>query len=252
MKISLLASRAPLAQEAFATLLGTFDIHNDPQTADVIVALGGDGFMLEVLHGQAGGDVPVYGMNRGTVGFLMNTFSLEDLPDRIKAAIAQSIHPLRVTATLADGTQHQAKDFNEISMLRQGPQAANLRISVNGKEQMDNLVCDGALIATPAGSTAYNASANGPILPIDANVLALTPLAPFRPRRWRGAVLPNTATVVIENTNPEKRPVMINAGGIGLNDVVRAEINLARNEGRTLLFDPGHALEDRILGEQFI
>jgi len=247
MKISILASPAADAQAARAALVSVYG-QVSPDIADVIVALGGDGFML----GQAADlDVPVYGMNRGTVGFLMNAFDPEDLPARIAAAREEVIHPLVLEARDVIGTRFRAHSINDVSLLRQGPQAANLGISVDGHERLDRLVCDGVLVATPAGSTAYNYSAYGPILPIGANVLALTPIAAFRPRRWRGAVLPEKALVSITVHDPEKRPVMANAGREVISDIAEAKITLDRGRAHRALFDPGHSLEERILDEQF-
>jgi len=219
--------------------------------ADVIVALGGDGFMLATLHATEGLDAPVYGMNRGTVGFLMNAYSEEDLLDRLTGAEVAEIHPLRMIATAKSGETHSALAINEVSLLRMGPQAAKLRISVDGRMRMAELVCDGALVATPAGSTAYNYSAHGPILPIGSEVLALTAIAPFRPRRWRGALLPKRAVVRFDVIDAERRPVRADADSQPVTDVAWVEVRSEPDGAHRILFDPGHGLEERLIREQF-
>lgn len=220
--------------------------------ADLVVALGGDGFMLQTLHATQGRGVPVYGMNRGTVGFLMNPYACDDLHARLAAAEETIINPLRMQATCADGTTHEALAINEVSLLREGPQAAKLRIHVDGRLRMEELVCDGAMVSTPAGSTAYNYSAHGPILPIASEVLALTAIAPFRPRRWRGALLPKGAEVVFEVVTPDRRPVMADADSRSFRHVTRVRIRSADDVSHRLLFDPGHGLDERLLREQFV
>lgn len=250
-KICFLASKTDVAQEARAVLVERYGNVSAVQ-ADVIVALGGDGFMLSTLHDTQGLRAPVYGMNRGTVGFLMNAYGADGLTERLAEAEEAVIHPLRMTAHSVDGGEIEALAINEVSLLRQGPQAAKLRILVDGKERMPELVCDGALLATPAGSTAYNYSAHGPILPIGAEILALTAMAAFRPRRWRGALLPITAKVRFEVLEPEKRPVQAVADGneaVGVNWV---EIESAPEVSHRLLFDPEHGLEERLIREQFV
>lgn len=249
-KISFLASDAEVAQEARADLVQRFG-HVPPVQADLIVALGGDGFMLATLHATQGLRAPVYGMNRGTVGFLMNAYSADDLPDRLAEAELAEIHPLRMVAHGVDGREVTALAINEVSLLRQGPQAAKLRIIIDGRERMPELVCDGALVATPAGSTAYNYSAHGPILPIGAEILALTAMAAFRPRRWRGALLPMNARVRFEVLEPEKRPVQAVADATEARSVEWVEIAIDRSVKHRLLFDPGHGLEERLIREQF-
>jgi len=219
--------------------------------ADVIVPLGGDGFMLSTLHASQSLPSPVYGMHQGTVGFLMNEYNEENLLARINAAECAEIHPLKMRATCIDGSVSEGLAINEVSLLRTGPQAAKLRISINGKVRMDSLVCDGALVSTPAGSTAYNYSAHGPILPIDANILALTAVAAFRPRRWRGALLPMDAAISFEVLEPQKRPVSAVADSSDVRDVVRVDIGIEQSISHALLFDPGHGLEERLLNEQF-
>lgn len=245
------ASHAAPAQEALAALIA---LHGQAalERADLVVALGGDGFMLQTLHATQGRGLPVYGMNRGTVGFLMNAYAETGLPDRLAQAEETVINPLRMQADCTDGSRHEALAINEVSLLRQGPQAAKLRIHVDGRLRMEELVCDGALVATPAGSTAYNYSAHGPILPIGAEVLALTAIAPFRPRRWRGALLPKAAQVEVEVIHPERRPVMADADSRSFRDVIRVRIGSATEIRHRLLFDPGHGLDERLLREQFV
>ncbi|MER5171707.1 NAD kinase [Thioclava sp. GXIMD2076] len=247
-KIHFTASRGEVAQTALKALTAHYGQCAVTQ-AEVLVALGGDGFMLQTLH--EGLDLPVYGMNRGTVGFLMNKYGFEDLEARLEAAEEAVIHPLSMTAQTADGEIHKALAINEVSLLRAGPQAAKLRISVNGRERMSELICDGAILSTPAGSTAYNYSAHGPILPIGAGVLALTGIASFRPRRWRGAILPDQAKVRFEVLEPMKRPVMADADSRSVHPVKWVEIELERRISHRILFDPGHGLEERLMNEQF-
>ncbi len=250
LKIAFMASRAPMAQTARAALVGRYgDV--DAAQADVIVALGGDGFMLQTLHGSQNLDAPVYGMNRGTIGFLMNGYSESDLPERLAAAEEAEINPLSMEAVAVDGSQHEELAINEVSLLRAGPQAAKLRITVDGRLRMDELVCDGALVATPAGSTAYNYSAHGPVLPIGSDVLALTAVAAFRPRRWRGALLPKTAEVRFDVLEAEKRPVMAEADSRAVDNVAAVTIRSEPGVIHRILFDPGHGLEERLISEQF-
>jgi NAD+ kinase len=250
-KISFLASSVEEAQDARAVLVARYG-HVPPVQADLIVALGGDGFMLTTLHATQGLRAPVYGMNRGTVGFLMNAYSEDDLLERLEAAEEAVIHPLRMRAHCVDGSEIEALAINEVSLLRQGPQAAKLRILVDGRERLAELVCDGALLSTPAGSTAYNYSAHGPILPIGAEILALTAMAAFRPRRWRGALLPMRAKVRIEVLEAEKRPVQAVADGNEARTVKWVEIASAPEVSHRILFDPGHGLEERLIQEQFV
>lgn len=249
-RIAFRASTAPVAQAAKAELVRQHGQHA-LDAADVVVALGGDGFMLQTLYETQELDLPVYGMNCGTIGFLMNAYSTVDLPARLRAAEEAVIHPLAMTAVGVDGRITRALAINEVSLLRAGPQAAKLRILVDGKERLAELVCDGALVATPAGSTAYNYSAHGPILPIGAGVLALTPLAAYRPRRWRGALLPQGVVVRFEVLEPEKRPVRADADSRPVTDVASVEIRQDAAVRHRILFDPGHGLEERLIGEQF-
>jgi NAD+ kinase len=250
-KVAFVASPVPTAQSALSELTA---LHGGvaPEDAEVIVALGGDGFMLQTLHSTQGLDVPVYGMNRGTVGFLMNEYSAEDLAERLNAAVEEVINPLAMTALTVDGQMHEALAINEVSLLRAGPQAAKLRITVDSKLRLPELVCDGALLATPAGSTAYNYSAHGPILPIGSDVLALTAMSAFRPRRWRGALLPKRAVVRFDVIDPGKRPVMADADGESVRNVSSVEIRSEPTIKHRILFDPGHGLEERLIREQFV
>lgn len=249
-RIAFMASDAPVAQTARAVLIGRYG-NVAPEDADVIVALGGDGFMLLTLHATQGVSAPVYGMNRGTIGFLMNDYSETDLLDRLAAAEQEVINPLSMRAMDQSGQIHSALAINEVSLLRAGPQAARLKITVDGRVRLAELVCDGALLATPAGSTAYNYSAHGPILPIGADVLALTAIAAFRPRRWRGALLPSTAMVRFDVIDPEKRPVMADADSISIRNIDWVEIRSDPSIEHRILFDPGHGLEERLISEQF-
>ncbi|WP_187429476.1 NAD kinase [Roseobacter fucihabitans] len=250
LKIAFTASRAEVAQTARAALITRYG--NAPlEDADAIVALGGDGFMLQTLHDVQKLATPVYGMNRGTIGFLMNTYSETDLLDRLEAAEEAEINPLSMTATCADGSTTKALAINEVSLLRAGPQAAKLKITVDGRLRMQELVCDGALVCTPAGSTAYNYSAHGPIIPIGSEVLALTAMSAFRPRRWRGALLPKKAVVRFDVLEPEKRPVMAEADANSVMGVISVEIRSDTQTVHRILFDPGHGLEERLISEQF-
>jgi NAD+ kinase len=219
--------------------------------ADVIVALGGDGFMLQTLHAHIDSGAPIYGMNRGSVGFLMNEYHEEGLPERIAIAHAETIRPLRMTATAANGMASRALAINEVSLLRQSYQAAKIRISVDGQVRLEELICDGVMVATPAGSTAYNLSAQGPILPLDAPLLALTPVSAFRPRRWRGALLPNRVTVRLDILEPEKRPVNAVADHTEVKSVLSVTVAEAPDVTATILFDQNHSWNERILTEQF-
>lgn len=250
LRIAFCASRAPIAQAALEGLSRRYGDHAE-DGADVIVALGGDGFMLQTLHRTEDNPAPVYGMNRGTVGFLMNEYSEHGLPERLQAAEEAVINPLAMRALCTDGSEHRALAINEVSLLRAGPQAARLKISVDGKVRMAELVCDGALLATPAGSTAYNYSAHGPILPIGSDAMALTAVAAFRPRRWRGAILPKTAEVTFEVLQADKRPVMAEADGNSVRNVAQVHIRSEPRVAHRVLFDPGHGLEERLIREQF-
>jgi NAD+ kinase len=249
-KIAFVASDVAVAQTARAALVQRFG-QTEEAEADVIVALGGDGFMLSTLHRTQNLDTPVYGMNRGTVGFLMNEYSESDLMERLAEAAEEVLNPLSMTAKTVDGKLHKALAINEVSLLRAGPQAAKLKITVDGRLRLAELVCDGALLATPAGSTAYNYSAHGPILPIGSDVLALTAVAAFRPRRWRGALLPKAAEVRFDVLDAKKRPVMADADSLWVENVVWVVIRSEPSIAHRILFDPGHGLEERLIREQF-
>jgi NAD+ kinase len=243
-------SDRPEARAAFDQLTHLYG-QADETDAEIIVALGGDGTMLDTLRVRFEDRKPVYGMHRGTIGFLMNEFRADGLIERINAAEQATLHPLAMQATDERGQAHQRLAINEVSMLRQTAQSARLRVSVDGRERLDRLVCDGVIVATPAGSTAYNLSAHGPILPIGANLLALTPISAYRPRRWRGALLRHDATVEIEVLDPGHRPVSATADNQEVRDVTKVTVEEDRSKSLTLLFDPGHALDERILQEQF-
>jgi NAD+ kinase len=240
--------------EARAALVALRALYTDagPQDANVIVALGGDGFMLQTLHVFLGKGKPIYGMHLGSVGFLMNEYRETGLEARLEEAEAAEIHPLRMRATALDGKMTEALAFNEISLLRQTRQAAKIRILVDEKTRISELICDGVLVSTPAGSTAYNLSAHGPILPIDAPLLALTPISAFRPRRWRGALLSHRARTRFEVLEADKRPVSAVADDFEVRHVTCVDIAEDRSVSMTMLFDAGHSLDERILAEQFL
>jgi NAD+ kinase len=249
-RLAFTASDRPEAQTVRTRLAALYG--DTPQSeAQVIVALGGDGFMLETLHKNLGTGTPIYGMNQGSVGFLMNEYCEERLLERINAAMPAYIHPLVMTARDKDGQTHKALAINEVSLLRQTRQTAKLRISIDSKVRMAEMVCDGVLVATPAGSTAYNLSAHGPIIPIDARVLALTPISVFRPRRWRGALLAHTASVTFDVLEADKRPVSAVADNFEVRDIVSVNITEDRGTRLCMLFDAGRSLEERVLSEQF-
>ncbi|MEO7051750.1 MAG: NAD kinase [Rhodanobacter sp.] len=250
MRLAFVASDTGVAQQARRKLVDRY-AEVAPEDAELIVALGGDGFMLRTLHAFHALDLPVYGMKLGRVGFLMNKHRLNDLPERIARARTATLFPLQMDATDAAGVKHSQFAFNEVSLLRQSNQAAHLEVQLNGTVKLTALVCDGVLVSTPAGSTAYNLSAHGPILPLDANVLALTPISPFRPRRWRGAILPHRTEVILRVLDPIKRPVSATADFQEVRDVRIVAIRQSGNQGVRLLFDPEHNLEERILDEQF-
>jgi NAD+ kinase len=244
------ASSAPEAQAALRELTKLYG--NAKGDADVIVALGGDGLMLQTVHKLFKRGLPIFGMNRGSVGFLMNDYSPNDLLERLDLAEAQAIHPLRMKVKTVAGKSQAALAFNEVSMLRETRQAAKLRISIDGRVRMEELICDGILLSTPAGSTAYNLSVNGPILPIDADLLALTPISAFRPRRWRGALLPHAAKVVFEILEADKRPVSAVADHTEVREVTEVSVAEDQSVSVTILFDPDRSLQERILAEQFV
>jgi NAD+ kinase len=250
--IGLLSSHTDVAKAAEALLRRRYRFAG-PQDAQTLVALGGDGFMLQTLHHmlQEGNPKPVFGMNRGTVGFLMNDWRIDCLPERIAGAKAIRVAPLEMRATTVSGETRSYAAINEVSLLRETRQTAKIEIAVNGRVALPELACDGVLVATPAGSTAYNLSARGPILPLQAKMLALTPISPFRPRRWSGAILPDDTAVSFTILEAENRPVSAVADQIEVRDVARVEVRLDRERSLTLLFDPEHALDERIAMEQF-
>ena len=249
-KIAFVASDVPEARQALERLAARYG-NAEPGTADAIVALGGDGLMLQTLHQHLNDGMPIYGMNRGSTGFLMNDYSEEDLRGRLARAEINVIHPLAMRAVDAAGREHEALAFNEVSLFREIYQAAKLRITIDGRVRLPELICDGVLVATPAGSTAYNLSAYGPILPINAPLLALTPISPFRPRRWRGALLPNVAKIRFDVLEPDKRPVSAVADHAETRAVAHVEVEQASGIDLFMMFDPGHSLDERILSEQF-
>lgn len=249
-RIHFTASRRPDAQSALERLIKRYG-QTPLVRAEVVAALGGDGWMLETLRERFVDKLPVYGMHRGTIGFLMNEYVEENLPQRIDSAVRVAVYPLEMRAVCNDGEVHTLHAINEVSLLRQTAQTARLRIIVDGRERLNELAADGILVATPAGSTAYNLSAHGPILPLGANLLALTPISPFRPRRWRGALLPHNAQVELQVIEPERRAVAVSADTQEVRNVANVEVREDRSLALTLLFDEGHALDERILQEQF-
>jgi NAD+ kinase len=249
-RLAFVADDRPEAMAARDRLAARYGEAAEDET-DVIVALGGDGFMLETLHRNMPGAKPIYGMNFGSVGFMMNDYAEDALLERIATAERGVIHPLMMHAVCRDGQEVRAMAINEVSLLRQTHQTAKLKIVIDGKERLGELVCDGALVCTPAGSTAYNLSAHGPIIPIGSRVLALTPISAFRPRRWRGALLPHTAQVTFEVLEPAKRPVSAVADNVEVRHVARVHVTEDRSQPLVMLFDAGRSLEERILTEQF-
>ena len=248
--IAFLASDAPAAKRALTRLVKLYG-NAVPEKSDCVVALGGDGHMLQTMHRFVSTGLPIYGMNRGTVGFLMNDFSEANLEKRLAAAEMTVIHPLRMTAIDSSGKKHSAIAFNEVSLLRQRYQAAKISIAVDGETRLQELICDGLLLATPVGSTAYNLSAHGPILPIGSPLLALTPISAFRPRRWRGAILPRAAKVELTILEAAKRPVAAVADHLEVRQVQSVHIVEDKKRAVKILFDPGHSLAERVLNEQF-
>ena len=249
-RVAFVASPIPEAQKARVRLVKRYGSFS-PAKADVVVALGGDGLMLQTLHKFMQSGKPIYGMHRGTIGFLMNDFNEASLLERINAAETALIHPLVMRARDVSGRIQEHHAINEVSLFRQSYQAARLRIRIDGKERLSELTADGVMVATPAGSTAYNLSAQGPIIPINAPLLALTPISPFRPRRWRGALLPNTARVTVDVIDPDKRPVAAVADHREVRSVRSVDIRMDQKIAIKMLFDPGHSLDERILREQF-
>jgi NAD+ kinase len=250
-KVSFLSSPAPEALKAKTTFEALYPYVN-PQEANIIVALGGDGFMLETMHAYLDKGIPIYGIHCGSVGFLMNAFSPQDLFERLKKAKPTSLYPLEMTVNQNGGGQKKSLAFNEVSLLRETRQAAKIKINIDDVTRLQELVCDGILVSTPAGSTAYNLSAHGPIIPLGAPLLALTPISAFRPRRWRGALLTETAVVTFTILEPQKRPVSAVADFTEIRDVTSVSIRQIKEKSVTLLFDHEHNLDERILREQFL
>ena len=249
-RVAFVASDGPEAEAARLALIQRYG-EVPAEGADAIVALGGDGLMLQTLHNFINAKIPIYGMNRGSVGFLMNGYREDGLMERLAAANITRIHPLSMIAHDRNGKTHKGLAINEVSLFRERHQAAKLEIAIDGKVRIEELICDGVLVATPAGSTAYNLSAHGPILPINTPLLALTPISPFRPRRWRGALVPNKAHITVTVHEPDKRPVSAVADHFETRHVVKVEIEKARNVELFMMFDPDHSLEERVLAEQF-
>lgn len=256
-KIACIADmKSKVARESFKALMDKYDLLDanliDHEELETLVVLGGDGMMLKVLHKHIGKSTKIYGLNRGSVGFLMNPYHEDNLFDRIKHAVEFKLYPLEMTVETNDGKKHKALAINEVSLLRETNQAAKINIMIDGRERLESLVCDGILVSTPAGSTAYNFAANGPIIPLNSNILALTPISPFRPRRWRGALLSNTNKVRFEIINPEKRPVSAVADFIEFRDIKSVEVCECRNKPLNVLFDQQDSIADRIVKEQFM
>lgn len=250
MKISFFASGQPRAQKALEELKGQYGEHK-PEDADAIAVLGGDGTMLRALHSHDDIDAPIFGMNLGTLGFLLNPYKLEGLAERIEAANKFTIHPLRMEATDESGKTYSEIAYNEVSLLRGTHNSAKIKIFVNGKERISELVCDGILVSTPVGSTAYNSSAGGPIIPLDANVLPVTPISAFRPRRWPGALVSNKCEIRLEILKAVERPVSATADATEFRDIREVTIRESRSISKTILYDPDNPLEERIFNEQF-
>jgi len=251
MRIACVSSGSDLARAALAELEERYELV-DLGSCGVLVALGGDGFLLHTMHDRLALSVPIFGMNRGTVGFLLNAYRPDGLPERLAAATRQAVRPLAVRALTTSGEQVDGLAFNEVTTIRHSGQSANIRVSVDGAERLAQYVGDGLIIATPAGSTAYNLSAHGPIIPLGSPLLALTPVSPFRPRRWRGALLPDTATVMLENLDPARRPLAATADFHEFTQVQSMTITQDRGNAVTLLFDADGSLEERFVAEQFL
>lgn len=250
-KIACVASDTRKAREGFDLLARRYPLV-PAEEADALVVLGGDGFMLQTVHDHLETGIPFYGMNRGTIGFLLNQFEPDGLIERLNRAQPHTLNPLVMTAVTTDGRTFSALAFNEVALHRYSQQSAHIRLSVNGREKLDRLVCDGIMVATPAGSTAYNLSAHGPIIPLGSNVLALTPVSPFRPRRWNGALLPHSAVVEFDILDPAHRPVGAAADSFEVRDAAKVRVAEDHSRPAHLLFDPDHSLEERIFNEQFV
>ncbi|MCB1531744.1 MAG: NAD kinase [Alphaproteobacteria bacterium] len=250
MKFSFYASQKPRAQKALEELKGLYGQH-DPADADALIVLGGDGTMLRALHAHEDNDLPIFGMNLGTLGFLLNPYDTKDLEKRIEKANRFTIHPLRMEATDKQGKTYSEIAFNEVSLLRETHNSAKIRVLVNGKERISELVCDGIMVSSPVGSTAYNSSAGGPIVPLDANVLPVTPISAFRPRRWPGALVSNKCEIKFEILKAVERPVSATADAVEVRDVREVTVRESRTVSKTILYDPDNPLEERIFEEQF-
>ncbi|QDH17362.1 NAD kinase [Swingsia samuiensis] len=251
MKIAFIAACTQAAQEAYQVFINRYG-KVPLEEADVVVSLGGDGFMLETLHRVLGLDLAVYGMNYGTIGFLMNTANEDHLSERLLRAQPSLLHPLQMTATTTTGEVHESLAFNDVFLFRQTRQTSRIQIKIDGRIRLEELICDGIIVATPAGSTAYNLSAHGPIVPLSANILPLTPISAFRPRRWRGALLPSSAVVQFTMMDTEKRPTAAVADFHEIRDVFEVVVKEDRTQYATVLFDPDHGLSERIIAEQFM
>ena len=250
-KIAFVASESKEAQKSLSQLKEKYEFVN-PDNADVIIALGGDGTILETLHTFLKKKLPIYGMNRGHIGFLMNEYSEEDLINRVNLANPTKLFPLKIKSYLINGEVKESIAFNDVSLIRDTRQIAKISIEINGAKKIDQLLCDGCLISTPAGSSAYNLSLRGPVVPVDAQLLALTPISPYRPRRWRGALLPNTVKITLTGTEEDKRPLRAEADFFEVKEIKKLEVELDKSQYMNLLFDKGHDLEERIINEQFI
>jgi len=249
-KIGFVSSDKPEAKKSLKLLKSLYKFVS-PDDAEVIVALGGDGTVLQSLHKYLDKKIPIYGMNMGHIGFLMNQFSEKNLEKRLNAAISYKLYPLKIKSIDNTGKVTEALAFNDVSMIRNSPKISKIRIQINGKTRINQLIGDGCLISTPAGSSAYNLSLRGPVIPVDAQVLALTPICPYRPRRWRGALLNNNAKITLTAMESERRPVRAEADFLELTSVKKLEVELDKSQSMYLLFDPGHDLEERIINEQF-
>jgi NAD+ kinase len=250
LKIACVHSGSELAVQHYRELEEYYQFVS-PEESDVIVALGGDGLMLHAIHDHMSLDKPIYGINCGTVGFLMNDYRAASLPERIISAELYELHPIAMKATAVDGSSEEALAFNEVALFRGSGQSANIRISVDGVDRIEQFMGDGLIVATSAGSTAYNLSAHGPIIPLGSNLLALTPVSPFRPRRWKGALLPHTSVIEMENLDPEKRPLTATADFLEIHSVKSITVREDQSHAVKVLFDKDHSLEERIIREQF-
>ena len=250
-KIGFVSSQNPIAKKSLSILRKKYKF-SDPSRADVIVVLGGDGTVLNYLHKYLKKKIPIYGMNRGHIGFLMNEYSEKKLIERLNSSIPTKLYPLKIRCFNKDGKIRESIAFNDVSMIRDSRQIAKISVTINNQTKIEQLLCDGCLISTPAGSSAYNLSLRGPVIPIDAQLLAITPISPYRPRRWRGALVPNKVKISLTAEETDKRPVRAEADFFELKKIIKLEVELDKSKYINLLFDPGHDLEDRIINEQFI